>query len=846
MIDPDFEDAGLSSAEAAARLATAGPNELARTTAPGVWCQLLQVAREPMFLLLMACGIVYLALGDRSEAVMLLGFVVIVIGISFLQRRRSERSLDALREMSAPRALVLRDGQPVRTAARELVDGDIVVLAEGDRVPADIALLGGASLMVDESMLTGESAPVARQAGHGAGARVLAGTLVTAGTGRGRVVATGARSAIGHIGATLATLHTAPAPIQVETRAVVRRVAIGALALAATLGVLHWWVRGDWLHGLLAGLTLAMAILPEELPVILTLFLGVGAWRLARQQVLARSLPAVELLGAVTVLCVDKTGTLTVNRMEVASLWTAQGQATLAAVAEQQRPDLRALVEHAVLASHRAAFDPMETAIDRAGTRLPGPAVPGADWHVVRDYPMSPQQLAVGRVWRRPDGTGVVAAKGAPETIMALCRLAPDRATAVATQVSQLAAQGWRVLGVAGAEVDTNTEAESGQQPLPPTLDGFTVKFLGLLALADPLRADVPAAVAQCRAAGVRVVMVTGDHPATALAIARQAGIVAGDGSADDCLTGDGLRQLDEAALQQRLARTDIYCRIAPEQKVRLVQALRRRGEVVAMTGDGVNDAPALKAADVGVAMGARGSDVAREAAALVLLGDEFSALLASLRQGRRLFYNLRKALVFIVAVHVPIVGLSVLPLAWGGPMLLAPVHVLFLQLLIDPACSIVFEAEPLEPHAMRSGPRAPGAPLFDRAVLVRGLLQGGGLLGLLVTVYLSWHSTGDALARTATFVTLVLSNLGLIHANRAWTLPVWRAMATSNRYMLWVAVAAVLLLALVLGVAPLRARFGFVPLDGGIWLLCMATALLATAWFELVKRMMAPHPRHG
>jgi Ca2+-transporting ATPase len=840
MTDPDSENAGLDSAEAAARLAAAGPNELPRAAAPGSWRLLGQVAREPMLLLLVACGTAYLALGDRNEALMLLCFVVVVIGMSFVQRRRSERSLDALRDMSAPRALVVRDGQPVRLAARELVEGDLVVLAEGDRVPADIALLGGASLMVDESMLTGESAPVARQGGVAAGAQVWAGTLVTAGTGRGRVVATGARSAIGRIGAALATLHTAPAPIQVETRVVVRRVAVGALALAAMLGVLHWWVHRDWLHGLLAGLTLAMAILPEELPVILTLFLGMGAWRLARQQVLARSLPAVELLGAVTVLCVDKTGTLTVNRMAVASLWTARGQAVPAAAAEPQHPELRALVEHAVLASHRTAFDPMETAIGRAGAQLPGPAVPGTNWQVERDYPLAPQQLAVGRVWRRPDGSRLVAAKGAPEAIVALCRLAPDRAAAVTAQVAQLAGQGWRVLGVAAAGIDVDS------QRLPATLDGFDIEFLGLLALTDPLRDDVPAAVAQCRAAGVRVVMVTGDHPATALAIARQAGIVAGDGAADDCLTGDALRQLDEAGLQQRLALTDVYCRIAPEQKVRLVQALRRRGEVVAMTGDGVNDAPALKAADVGVAMGARGSDVAREAAALVLLGDEFGTLLAAVRQGRRLFANLRKALVFIVAVHVPIVGLSVLPLLWGGPMLLAPVHVLFLQLLIDPACSIVFEAEPLEPHAMRSGPRTPGAPLFDRAVLLRGLLQGSGLLALLVAVFLGFQGAGASLARTATFVALVLSNIGLIHANRSWDRPAWRAGATSNRTVLWVAVAAVLLLALVLGVAPLRVQFGFVPLDGSAWLLCAATAVLATMWFELVKRMtVAGQRRH-
>lgn len=828
------EHQGLSAGEAAARLAAQGPNELHSSRPLGAWRLLLEVVAEPMFLLLVACGAVYLLLGDLGDAMMLLGFVCIVAGITFVQKQRTERSLNALRDLSSPRALVVRDGRPQRIAGRELVLGDIVLLAEGDRVPADIALLAVNNLEVDESMLTGESLPVAKRlasSGDGDGASVHAGTLVTKGTATGCVTATGAHSAIGRIGASLAALDRGLTPTQLETRVVVRQVAIGALALAMLLGLAYWWLRGDWLRGLLAGLTLAMAILPEELPVILTLFLGLGAWRLAQQQVLARSIPAIELLGATTVLCVDKTGTLTANRMAVVRLWSEQAQHDgVLAPGARLPPSLATLLEHAALACHRTAFDPMETAIAQAdGGR-------GRDgWRLVEDYPLSPQLLAMSRVWQVPGRPQcVVAAKGAPEAIVELCHLDPARAARVAAQVTAMAQDGLRVLGVAGASIDPAR--------LPEHQHGFDFDFLGLLALADPIRPEVPAVVAQCRAAGVRVVMITGDHPATAMAIARQAGI--GDigkvgESADACLTGAELRKLDDAALLARLDHISVYCRIAPEQKLRLVQALRRRGEVVAMTGDGVNDAPALKAADTGVAMGARGTDVAREAAALVLLGDDFGALLAAVAQGRRLFANLRKALVFIVAVHVPIVGLSVLPLLWQGPMLLMPVHILFLQLIIDPACSVVFEAEPLEPDAMRSPPRSRTQQLFDRAVLLRGLAQGGGLLALLAGLYL-WLRGADEVARTATFLALALGNLGLIFANRSWRPTRWRGGAR-NRAFLWGALAMVLLLALAMGVAPLRPLFGFAPLDAATVLLSVLTAGASVLWFELVKASRWP-----
>ena len=499
-----------------------------------------------MFLLLVACGAIYLLLGDRHEAAMLLGFVLVVIAITFIQQRRSERSLEALRDLSSPRAMVVRDGVACRVAGRELVVGDVVLLAEGDRVPADLQLLMVANLSVDESLLSGESAPVAKRGGSAVGpstaagessqaTHAFAGTLVTQGTARGLVVATGPHSALGRIGQSLQAIAIERTPVQRETQRVVRWVATVGLTLAAGLALAYGVTRGDWLHGLLAGLTLAMAILPEELPVVLTIFLGLGAWRLAREKVLTRSVPAVELLGATTVLCVDKTGTLTMNRMAVSRLWAADTEFDSRCTGAAVLPEaLHPLLEFALLASHQRSFDPMEAAIDAAGQRwLAGTEHLHDDWTLVDDYPLSREMLAMSRVWQSPDRQErLIAAKGAPEAVADLCHLDGAQSERIAAQVATMARDGLRVLAVARAVFAAGS--------LPDTQHDFDFEWLGLVAFEDPLRPDVVQAIAECRGAGIRVVMITGDHPQTALSIARQAGLVVDGG----CLTGTQLDTL--------------------------------------------------------------------------------------------------------------------------------------------------------------------------------------------------------------------------------------------------------------------------------------------------------------
>ncbi len=830
---------GLSEAEAARRLQQHGYNELPSSKGRSILATAWDVVREPMFLLLLACGTIYLILGDVQEAVMLLGFVFVVLGITLYQERKTERALEALRDLSSPRALVIRGGERKRIAGREVVPDDLVVLAEGDRVPADSVVLSCNNLSTDESLLTGESVPVRKVAWDGVREMtrpggedlpfVFSGTLIVQGQGIAQVRATGIHTEMGDIGKALQTVKVEGTRLQKEVGRLVRRVAILGLALCVVVVVLYGLTRGHWLQGFLAGITLAMALLPEEFPVVLTIFLALGAWRLSKIKVLARRVPVIESLGSATVLCVDKTGTLTVNRMSIRKL------AVVGTVLDVEQQEAQALpeafheiVEFGILASQRDPFDPMEKAFhDLGNARLAQTEHLHADWTLEREYSLSPGLLAMSHVWKSPTGQDyVLATKGAPEAIADLCHLSAERTQAIGGQVAAMAQDGLRVLGVAKGVV--------GQQKLPGQQHDFTFEFLGLVGLADPVRPTVPAAVEECYTAGIRVVMITGDHPTTAQSIARQAGLK----PLDEIVTGPELEKMDEAELQRRVRTINVFARMVPEQKLRLVNALKANGEVVAMTGDGVNDAPALKAAHIGIAMGGRGTDVSREAASLVLLDDDFASIVKSVRMGRRIFDHLQKAMTYIVAVHVPIAGMSLLPVMFGWPLVLLPVHVLFLELVIDPACSVVFEAEPEEADVMRRRPRSPKEPLFGRGILGLGLLQGGSVLLIVLAVFLAalygWHNEPDA--KAIGFTTLVVANLGLIFANRSWSRTILATLRTPNPALWWVFGGTLFFLGLVLYVPFLRDLFHFSTLHPDDLALCLAGGFLSVIWFEGLK----------
>ena len=834
---------GLTGAQVANRLKEDGYNDLPSAKPRTVFSIAFSVAREPMFMLLAACGVVYLLLGDKQDALMLLGFVFVVMGITFFQERKTERALDALRNLSSPRACVIRDGTQQRIPGREVVRGDIVELVEGDRVPADAILLQCTSMTVDESLLTGESVSVRKQAAETApqamGAPggddlpfVFSGSLVVQGKGTAQVLSIGTNTAIGRIGSALSSIEPETTHIKLEIDRVVKLASWAGFALAGFVALWYGFMRADWLNGFLAGITLAMALLPEELPVVLTIFLGLGAWRMAQKNVLTRHVPAIEMLGAATVLCTDKTGTLTQNKMVLAQLCV--GDSILEVGQASNLPEtFHEVLEFAVLASHRDPFEPMEIAIRESGLKLLANTehLHGA-WQLVEDYPLTKELLAMSRVWQSPDFKQyIIAAKGAPEAIVDLCHLDAEATQKIIQQVNALAEKGLRVLAVA--------KAKFSQQKLPEIQHDFAFEFIGLTALADPIRPTVVAAIKEAHTAGLRVVMITGDYPATALNIARQIGLQ----SPDAVITGLELNQLNDTELQNRIKTINIFCRVVPEQKLRLVNAFKADGEIVAMTGDGVNDAPALKAAHIGIAMGGRGTDVARESASLVLLNDDFGSIVTAVKFGRRIFDNLSKAIAFIVAVHVPIVGLALIPMMLGWPAVFMPVHILFLQLIIDPVCAIVFEAEPEEPNVMQRPPRLSSARLFDYKVLKHGLLQGALLLVVVLAIFglTLYRGMGANEARALTFTTLVLASIGLIFTNRSWSKSAWATLQSPNPALWWVTSSALALLALVIFLPVLNSLFSFSKLHANDVALCILVGIVTFGLLEVLKNFRPP-----
>jgi len=826
---------GLTSETAQRKLADDGHNELPRSPTRSFLANALHALAEPMFALLVIASAIYLLLGDRVEALFLLASVVAIVAITVYQQHKTERVLEALRDLSSPRALVVRDGIEQRIPGREVVVDDVLIVREGDRVAADGDVLDAVDLHVDESLRSGESIPVAKspQADalyDDAGARrVYAGTLVVKGHGLARVTATGVRSEIGRIGRSLEALGIEATALQAETRRLVRAFSLIAVALCAVLVVVYVVTHADWLNGVLAGLTLAMAILPEEFPVVLTVFLALGAWRMSRISVLTRRIAAIEALGATTVLCVDKTGTLTQNRMAVRRICT-QGRGLDVVPGEPLPQPFAEAARVSRLASEPSPFDPMERAfhdLPRTDDRL--------DAELERRYPLSADLLAVTHVWRHNGSSRVtIAAKGAPESIVRFCRLSAEEADSVLREATAMAASGLRVLGVAHAERDLVL--------LPSDPRELRPQFVALMGLADPLRPSVPQAMRECRRAGVRVIMITGDFPVTAYAIAREAGL------ADDpkLVSGAELDGMSDAQLGERLACVDVFARVVPAQKLRIVNALKARREVVAMTGDGVNDAPALKAAHIGIAMGGRGTDVAREAAALVLLDDDFGSIVAAIRQGRRIFDNLRKAMTYLVAVHIPIAGLGLVPVLLGGPLVLFPAHVVFLEFLIDPACSIAFEAEPAEPDVMRRPPRKPTARLLAGRSLARATLEGFVALAFTIGVY--WTAMTASLpeprTRLLAFTALLVANLSLIFFTRSGGRRVWRHIVAGNRSLWIIVLAIVAAYAAVVALPALRAPFRMAaPTLADAVIVATATLLLwlGLAVLQLVDSMLRP-----
>lgn len=831
---------GLTQQEVNEKLASEGYNELPSSKPKSVFQIALGVVKEPMFLLLVACGTLYLLLGDVQEGLMLLSFVFVVMGIEFFQEKKTEKALDALKDLASPRALVIRDGETIRIAGRDVVTDDIVVLQEGDRVPADAVVLSCINLSADESLLTGEPVPVSKREWKEGDTAftpggddlpvVYSGSMIVQGNGVVRVVATALNTEIGKIGKALQSVKDEPTQLKREMGTLVKRLAIIGVVLCVLVVVIYTFTRADLLNGFLAGITLAMAMLPEEFPVVLTIFLALGAWRMSKKNVLTRHPAAVETLGSATVLCTDKTGTLTQNKMTVTCLYNGNDFTDIVS-GETFTDPFHEIIEYGILSSQTNPFDPMEKAIINIGDQyLQNSEHIHADWVMEKEYALSKELLAMSRVFSNT-GTKeqVIATKGAPEAIFDLCHLDEKSIEKYEKAVSAMASTGLRVLGVARAKII--------QGELPAIQHDFDFEFLGLIGLSDPIRENVPLAVAECYKAGIRVIMITGDYPVTATNIGREIGIQ----NPELFITGSELEQLSEDELCKQISNVNIFARVVPEQKLKIVNALKKNNEIVAMTGDGVNDAPALKAANIGIAMGEKGTDVAREASSLVLMDDNFSSIVGAVRMGRKIFDNLQKALAYIFAIHVPIAGLSLIPVFFADmPLILWPVHIVFLELIIDPACSIIFEAEKEEKNVMSRPPKDINEPFFGAKKILLSCSQGIGILFICLLVYLVGLKMGYSASgvRTLTFVTLIISNIAVILSNRSWTSNIFTILFTPNKAVKWVVGGAVFFLILILNIPFLLELFQFERIGWFELLICTAAGFSSIVWFEVYKQI--------
>ena len=829
---------GLTALQAKEKLRNEGYNSLPSSKPKNFLNIALGVVKEPMFILLVACGTLYLILGDLREGLMLLGFVFVIMGIEFFQEKKTEKALDALKDMASPRALVIRDGIETRIAGIEVVTDDIIVLQEGDRVPADATVLHSVSLQADESLLTGEPVPVRKSDWDGSEKSiqpggddlpfVYSGSMIVQGNGIAKVTATGINTEIGKIGKALEGVSEEPTRLKKEMGSLVKTLTIIAIGLCILVIVGYTISHGSLINGFLAGITLAMAILPEEFPVILTVFMALGAWRISRKKVLTRNPSAIETLGSATVLCTDKTGTLTENKMTVSSLYNGKEFLHVKQM-NTFKSEFHEIIEYGILSSQTTPFDPMEKAITSIGDLyLKGTEHIHKNWEMVREYPLSKQLLAMSRVFSlKGTQEKIIAAKGAPEAIFELCHLDEESRNRLSLAVEELAVKGLRVLGVAKAKIN--------EEGLPEIQHDFSFDFIGLIALSDPIRNNIKESVSECYKAGIRVIMITGDYPVTAKHIALEIGLE----NPDKCITGKELHLMTEDDLCEKIKGVNVFARVVPDQKLKIVNALKKNGEIVAMTGDGINDAPALKSANIGISMGEKGTDVAREASSLVLMDDNFSSIVGAIKMGRRIFDNLQKAFGYTFAIHVPIAGLSLIPILLGNfPLILWPVHIVFLELIIDPACSIIFEAEKEESNIMDRPPKGINERFFGGKKILFSCLQGLGILIVTLIVYFCGLRMGYQAneVRAMSFITLIVSNIAVILTNRSWTNNIFRIIATPNKAVIWVAGGAVFFLMIILNVPFFLALFQFQRLPVINIIICSLAGFTTTIWFEIYK----------
>ncbi|MCF6405308.1 cation-translocating P-type ATPase [Chitinophaga filiformis] len=817
---------GLRTADVDALQQRFGKNVFTQHRRWRLWAILKNIVTEPMFLLLAFAAGLYFLLNSITEGMMMLTAILLVSAISFYQEMKSERALDALKQYTAPLAVVIRDGREIAIATTELVPGDILLLHEGDMVPADAVILSANDLAVNESVITGESFPVEKQAANKT--PLYQGSTINSGACTAVVTNTGNNTTLGKLGKAIASTADEKTVLQRQTQVFVKQLALFGIAGFAVVFLLNFMRSGDWAASLLLGLTLAMAAIPEEIPVSFSSFMALGAYYMSRMGIIPRQAQIVENLGAANVLCLDKTGTLTENRMKVVMLYDhINGQ--LHDLEQKGTPGNSHLLYIAALASERHPFDNMECAIVASFLRdneqhivLPG---------MIHEYPLEGKPPMMTHVY--PQGeTMLAAAKGAVERILRVCHSDQLTREKIMAYVNNMGRKGFRVLGVASAVIKNNM--------LPAVQDDADWRLEGLIALYDPPRASAADVISKLYEAGFRIMLLTGDHLTTASYIAARVGIY----GCRQGITGDEVMRMDEKTLLHTVREEALYVRMYPEAKRKVIEALKSEGFIVAMTGDGVNDGPAIKAAHIGIAMGKKGTEIARQAADLIITNDNLAMIPVAVEQGRRIYSNLKKAIRYIISIHIPIILVATVPLllGWRYPNIFTPIHVIFLELIMGPTCSLFYEKEPVEDNIMQTPPRQNTGSLFSKKELFISILQGliiaAGIL-VLYSIYMQEHTLEKT--RTFVFTTLLISNIFLTFTNRSFTENFIKTIRYHNSLAPLIIGLSVLFLVAIQLVPGIRLAFGLTPLNVGEYGICLATGFLSVAWFEIYKQYLPP-----
>jgi Ca2+-transporting ATPase len=816
---------GLTEAEVLEARKLHGPNLQQQKAKSTWWRILLDIMKEPMLLLLVAISVIYFILGQYGEAYFMLAAIVLVSGISFYQDNRSRKALEALEALTTPLSKVLRDGEPQSILTSDIVPGDLVIVEEGTTINADGHIVHSNDFSVNESTLTGEALAVFKSA-SGEDPKVYSGTLASSGLAVYEVEKTGRSTKIGAIGSSLAAITEEPTPLQQQIESFVKKMALIGILVFLVVWAVQFSESKNLLASLLKGLTLAMSILPEEIPVAFTTFMALGSWRLMKLGIIVKKTRTVETLGSATVICADKTGTITENNMSLRGVY-AQANQTFTEEEKSYDAHVLEVIEVAMWASEPVPFDPMEKTIHRI-YEMTAPVDQREDFSMVHEYPLGGVPPMMTHIFENKTGTQIIAAKGAPEAILKLCNLSEAETQQTQRMIESLANQGYRMLGVA--------KVIGHEGPFPAEQQSFRFHFMGLVVFYDPPKPGIEEVFKKFYTAGIEVKIITGDNPITTKSIATKAGIKHADASID----GEALMQLDEVAFTRATREKTLFTRMFPEAKLAVINALKRDNEIVAMVGDGVNDGPALKAAHIGIAMGQRGTEMAKSAAALILMNDDLAKMVTAIATGRRIYTNLKKAVQYIISIHIPIILTVSLPLffGWLYPDIFTPVHVIFLELVMGPTCSIVFENEPMEPNTMQQPPRPMTETFLNWRELGMSILQGLMITaGVLFMYQLTVRNGGtEEQTRTSVFMTLIMANIFLTLVNRSFYYSFITSLRYKNNLLVGILVTTIAILGIMLYVDPVTAFFHLAHPDIVDIAWCTGVAMTSVFWFEIVK----------